>query len=96
MDRFMDAARSRRQMGAQLMAESSAAYTAGAQRGVIDLAAWLLHDFRTEGELCENLGPVFDEIEPLRRKALLERELAKLKTPSARAYLKKAKPRRRS
>jgi len=74
-------------LGAGVATRAPIIYTDGSQRQVLYVAAWLIQGHRSEEELCERLAPVFAAILPERRKALLERELAKLK--------KKAKAKRR-
>jgi len=71
-----------------LLTRASLVYTAGSQRQAIFLAHWLLGGYRTEDELCEQLQHVFDEIFPPRRKAMLDKALSKLKTKSAKEFMK--------
>lgn len=71
----------------ELLARASTHYTAGSQRQVIQLAYWLLSDYRTEDELCEQIHYVLDEVYPLRREAMLKKALAKLRTPDAKKFI---------
>ncbi len=62
----------REELAGELTREAALAYTAGSQRRVLDTAAWLLREFRTEDELATWLAEhVVSEMLPKNRAAVM-------------------------
>ncbi len=66
----LGAGKRRRLLAERVSREAAFAYTSGSQRQALDLAAWLLAEWRSEAELAERLAYALAEMTPENAAAL--------------------------